>query len=143
MATAAQRSLLAIRRKLLDVSAGAIHLLRWQKPTAVAKVLGDNIDKPILPLLHFAGGEEQQFNRDPMIGKLPTQGIRFHKPRMAGQPGIGHGDQQIKIRTRLSGAVVTGPEQQHLGAGNGRLDFGRDRAQQRLIHYVVIVGAAG
>ena len=143
MATAVHRSRLAMRRKPLDVSAGAIHRPRWPKPTAIAKGLGDHIDTPMPPLLNLAGGEEQQFNRDPVMGELPTQGIRFHKPRMAGQPGIGHGDQQIKIRIRPGGAAGTGPEQPHLGAGNGRLDFGRDRVQQRLIHHVVIVGGAG
>ena len=84
---------IAMRRKPLDVSAGAIHRLCWLKPTAIAKGLGDHIDTPMPPLLNLAGGEEQQFNRDPVMGELPTQGIRFHKPRMAGQPGIGHGDQ--------------------------------------------------
>ena len=81
----------------VGVSAGAMQRLQRLQLTAIAKGLGNHIDSSMLPFLHFTGGEEQQLNRQPMVGQLPTQGVRFLKPRMAGQPFIRHGDQQIQI----------------------------------------------
>jgi len=95
------------------------------------------------PLLHFTDREEQQLNGQAVMGQLPAQVIRLLRPRVARQPCIRHGRQQIEIGIRPLGTSGARTKQAHLGARNRRLDLGRDRAQQWLIHHVGKAGGAG
>ena len=106
------------------------------------KSLGHHMLDVLTSLLNLCVGIEKQVDWDSVMSELSAQIARFHKPRTAAQPFIRHRHQQIKVGIGPFGAAGAGAEQTHLGAGNGRLDLGHDRAQQRFIHHVVIAGGA-
>ena len=66
--------------KPVGVSASAMQRLHRLQLTAIAKGLGNHVDPSMLPFLHFTGGEEQQLNRQTMVGQLPPQGVGSAPP---------------------------------------------------------------